>query len=108
MCPETPAPRRTRPREQEWHAYQALALLPALGMLGGLPWANRVYPLVLGLPFLMAWLVGWVIATAALMACILRLDRARGLASDQVPDKRAETGPSETGPSETGESAGAP
>lgn len=84
MQPEAPAPRHTRPREQEWRAYHALALLPALGMLGGLPWANRVYPLVLGLPFLMAWLVGWVIATAALMALILRLDKARGLASDAV------------------------
>lgn len=103
MQPEAPAPHRTRPRGQEWRAYHALAVLPALGMLGGLPWANRVYPLVLGLPFLMAWLVGWVIATAALMACILRLDRSRGLASDDVPGKTVETGQSEAG-----ESADAP
>jgi len=96
MQPDAPPPQPTRPRQQEWHAYHALALLPALGMLGGLPWANRVYPLVLGLPFLMAWLVGWVIATAALMACILRLDRARGLAGDDVPGKPAETGQSGT------------
>lgn len=53
-------------------------------MLGGLPFANRVYPLVLGLPFLFAWLVGWVIATSAVMACILRLDRAHGLADDSA------------------------
>jgi Protein of unknown function (DUF3311) len=96
MQPETREPQPVRPRQQEWHAYHALALLPALGMLGGLPWANRVYPLVLGLPFLMAWLVGWVIATAELMACILRLDRSRGLASDDVPGKTVETGQSET------------
>jgi hypothetical protein len=103
MPPETPAPPGTRPREQEWHAYHALALLPALGMLGGLPWANRTYPLVLGLPFLMAWLVGWVIATAAIMACILKLDRARGLASDYAAGT-----PVAAPPAETGESAGAP
>ena len=78
-------------RDQEWHAYHALALLPTIGMLGGLPFANRVYPLVLGLPFLMAWLVGWVLATAVIMALILRLDRARGLASDEVQGERAGT-----------------
>jgi len=69
-------------RRHVWRAYHALALLPAVGMLGGLPFANRVYPLVCGLPFLMAWLVGWVIVTAAIMALVLRLDRSHGLASD--------------------------
>ena len=52
-----------------WRRYHLLALLPALGMLGGLPFANRVQPLVLGLPFLVAWLVAWVVATAVIMAC---------------------------------------
>ena len=87
---EASSPKSVRPRQQQWHAYHALALLPALGMLGGLPWANRVHPLVLGLPFLMAWLVGWVVATSALMALILRLDTARGLATDKVQDEGAE------------------
>ena len=65
-----------------WRRYHLLALLPAVGMLGGLPFANRVHPLILGLPFLMAYLVAWVVATAALMALVLRLDTANGLASD--------------------------
>ena len=72
------------PRPHQWRRYHALALLPALGMLGGLPFANRVYPLVFGLPFLMAWLVGWVLATAAIMAWVLRLDRKHGIATDDV------------------------
>ena len=76
MPAETPVP---PPRLHVWRAYHALALLPEVGMLGGLPWANRVHPLVFGLPFLMAWLVGWVIATAGLMACILVLDRRHGV-----------------------------
>ncbi|MFA6165124.1 MAG: DUF3311 domain-containing protein [Gemmatimonadaceae bacterium] len=67
-----------------WRRYHLLALLPAVGMLGGLPFANRVYPLVFGLPFLMAWLVGWVVATAGIMAWILRLDRLNGIATDEV------------------------
>lgn len=57
-------------------------------MLGGIPFANRVYPLVLGLPFLFAWLVGWVLATSLVMACILRLDRAHGLDDDVAPSDR--------------------
>ena len=72
------------PAPHRWRRYHLLALLPALGMLGGLPFANRVYPLVFGLPFLMAWLVGWVVATAGIMAWILRLDRVNGIATDEV------------------------
>ena len=85
MPTETPPTPSAPPREQVWHAYHALALLPAFGMLGGLTWANRVHPMILGLPFLMAWLVAWVLATAGIMALILRLDRDRGLASDAAP-----------------------
>ncbi len=70
------------PRRHVWRAYHALALLPALGMLGGLPFANRVEPLVFGLPFLVAWLAGWVLATSGLMAVILRLDRRHEQADD--------------------------
>lgn len=86
-------PTDTPVREQSrWRRYHLLALLPVLGMLGGLPFANRVYPLVLGLPFLMAWLVGWVVATAGIMALILRLDRMNGIATDEVQGKGAERG----------------
>lgn len=95
MPADAPAPQAGQPREHEWHAYHALALLPTFGMLGGLSFANRVYPLVLGLPFLIAWLVGWVIATSAIMAIILRLDKARGLASDTKPERRPDPAPSE-------------
>ena len=81
MPAESPAHAPSR-----WRRYHLLALLPALGMLGGLPFANRVYPLVFGLPFLMAWLVGWVIATAGIMALVLHLDRAHGLAGDHAEE----------------------
>lgn len=74
---------RSAPTRSRWRRYHLLALLPAVGMLGGLSWANRVYPLVLGLPFLMAWLVGWVLVTAGIMAFILRMDRKEGLATDR-------------------------
>jgi hypothetical protein len=71
VTPEPSAPFR-------WRRHHLLALLPALGMLGGLPFANRVHPLVFGLPFLMAWLVFWVLATAGIMGWMLHLDSVQG------------------------------
>lgn len=58
-------------------AYRWLAVLPTLGMLGGLPFANRVRPYVLGLPFLLAWIVAWVIVTSGIMLVIYILDSKR-------------------------------
>jgi hypothetical protein len=55
--------------------YRWLAAIPTIGMLGGIPMANRVRPYVFGLPFLLAWIVGWVIITSAIMAVIYRLDQ---------------------------------
>jgi hypothetical protein len=43
-------------------------------MLGGVPFANRVHTLVLGLPFLLSWIVGWVVLAAACMAVLYALD----------------------------------
>ena len=54
--------------------YHVLALLPALGLLGGVTFANRVEPYVLGLPFLLFWVVLWVVATSGIMALITTLD----------------------------------
>jgi hypothetical protein len=53
---------------------RALALLPFLAMLIGPFFVNRVTPTVFGLPFLLAWLVAWILLTAAIMAVIFRLD----------------------------------
>ena len=51
-----------------------LALVPFIGMLGGPFFVNRVTPFVLGMPFLLAWIVLWVVLTSAIMALIYRLD----------------------------------
>ncbi len=40
----------------------AVAVAPILVLVGGLPLANRVDPVVFGLPFLLFWIVGWVMA----------------------------------------------
>jgi hypothetical protein len=68
-------------------------------MLGGLPFANRVFPLVFGLPFLIAWIVGWVIATAAIMAFVLWRDHVNGIAGGvQNEQSDAASGPTEPSP----------
>ncbi len=53
-----------------------LAVLPFLGMLIGPFFLNRVEPLVLGMPLLLAWLVMWVVLTSAIMAVIYAFDPA--------------------------------
>ena len=53
-----------------------LAALPFLGLLGGIPFVNRVTPFVLGLPFILFWIVLWVALTSVIMAVIYRLDPA--------------------------------
>ena len=53
-----------------------LAALPFIGILGGIIFANRVTPYVLGLPFIFAWLLFWVVATSGIMAVIYFADPA--------------------------------
>ncbi|HWI28746.1 MAG TPA: DUF3311 domain-containing protein [Stellaceae bacterium] len=53
-----------------------LALLPFIGMLGGVFFVNQVTPYVLGLPLLLAWIVLWLLLTSAIMAVIYFTDPA--------------------------------
>jgi Protein of unknown function (DUF3311) len=52
----------------------ALAALPWIGMLVLVPAANRVEPYVLGLPFLLFWIVLWVVLTAVCMSIVYLTD----------------------------------
>ncbi|HEX5973292.1 MAG TPA: DUF3311 domain-containing protein [Gemmatimonadaceae bacterium] len=63
-------------RRAGFRVHHWLGFLPTVGMLGGIPFANRVRPLVLGIPFLFFWIAAWVVATSLVMWLILRLDRA--------------------------------
>ncbi len=45
-----------------------VALVPAVALVAGLPFANRIEPIVLGLPFLLAWILGWVLLTPLFLA----------------------------------------
>ncbi|NMM00576.1 DUF3311 domain-containing protein [Paraburkholderia sp. RP-4-7] len=62
---------------------RVLAALPFVGILLGVPFVNRVEPLVLGMPFVLAWIVMWVVLSSIIMAIIYRLDSTnRQLAAD--------------------------
>jgi len=45
-----------------------LAAVPVVALVGGLPFANRLEPTVLGLPFLLTWILAWVALTPAFLA----------------------------------------
>ncbi|WP_114811610.1 DUF3311 domain-containing protein [Paraburkholderia kururiensis] len=57
-------------------SFRLLAALPFIGILLGVPFVNRVEPLVLGMPLVLAWIVLWVVLTAVIMAIVYRLDPA--------------------------------
>jgi hypothetical protein len=69
-------------------AHHWLATIPAAAILVGVPFANRVRGYVMGLPFLLFWIVACVLATSAVMAIIGALDRRDGTS-------RPGTGPGE-------------
>ena len=51
-----------------------LAALPFFGLLVGVAFANRVEPFVLGMPFILFWIVLWVLLTSVIMAIVYKLD----------------------------------
>jgi xanthosine utilization system XapX-like protein len=55
-------------------SFRLLAVLPFIGILLGVPFVNRVEPLMLGMPFVLAWIVMWVVLSSVIMAIIYRLD----------------------------------
>jgi hypothetical protein len=53
-----------------------LALIPFIGLLGGIPFANKVTPYVFGMPFILFYIVLWVVLTSGIMAIVYKLDPA--------------------------------
>lgn len=65
-----------------------LALLPVLGILVGTAFVNQVEPLAFGMPFVLAWIVGWIVVGAAAMAIIYALDPANAAPQDEGDGER--------------------
>ncbi|SFF17830.1 Protein of unknown function [Bacillus sp. OV194] len=51
-----------------------LLFLPFIGVLGFMPLANRIEPFVLGMPFLLFWIVSWMVLSAAILMIVYKLD----------------------------------
>jgi hypothetical protein len=54
--------------------YHLLAIIPFIGLLGGISFANKVTPYVFGLPFILFYVVFWVVMTSVIMYFIFKLD----------------------------------
>lgn len=55
-----------------------LAIIPVIGLLLGPILHDSARPFILGMPFILGWIVIWVILISLCMAVIYRLDPARG------------------------------
>ncbi len=44
-----------------------LGLIPFLVLVGALPLVNRLYPVILGLPFLLFWILLWIALTPLIL-----------------------------------------
>jgi len=62
-----------------------LAAVPGLLILVGAPFANRVHRLVMGLPFLLFWIVACVLLTSGVMALVGWLDEKHAARSGKQP-----------------------
>ncbi len=62
-----------------------LAIIPFLGMFAGPIFHNSASPFILGLPFILAWIVLWVFITSGTMALIYWLDPARTAPEEDLP-----------------------
>lgn len=53
---------------------QLLLIIPFIGMAALIPWVNKVEPYILGLPFLLFWIVLWMVLSSVVMAIVYRLE----------------------------------
>jgi hypothetical protein len=66
-----------------------VASIPAIALVGGLPFVNRLEPTVFGLPFLLAWILGWVLVTPVFLYVAYRASTATAAAASTGRDARA-------------------
>ncbi|MGF6950628.1 pilus assembly protein TadC [Neobacillus sp. B4I6] len=56
--------------------HQLIAIIPFIGLLGGIPFVNKVTPYVFGMPFVLFYIVLWVVITSGIMAIVFKMDPA--------------------------------
>jgi hypothetical protein len=69
--------------------FRAMAALPFIGILIGVPFVNQVEPLILGMPFVLAWIVIWIVLSAVIMGIIYRLDPSNRTSESPAEEVRS-------------------
>jgi hypothetical protein len=52
-----------------------LAVIPVLALSVAVPFVNHVEPRIFGLPFVLAWIAGWVLITPLFLWTIGRMEK---------------------------------
>ena len=55
-----------------------LGIVPFLTLVLALPFVNRLRPVVLGLPFILFWILIWILLTPVLLFAAARWEARRG------------------------------
>ena len=51
-----------------------ITIFPCVAMLLGVVLHNKVFPLILGLPFPLGWITIWIVITSAIMLVVYNID----------------------------------
>jgi hypothetical protein len=68
---------RPAPPSTAVFARVALAAIPFAALTVAVPFVNRIEPRIFGIPFLLSWIVAWVLLTPAFLWTVGRLGRYR-------------------------------
>jgi hypothetical protein len=52
-----------------------LGIVPFLALVFALPFVNRIEPVILGLPFILFWILFWVAVTPLILGAAYRIER---------------------------------
>jgi hypothetical protein len=55
-------------------AIKLLLFVPFIGFLGLLPYANKIEPYILGMPFLLFWVASWMVMASIILMIVYKFD----------------------------------
>ncbi|CAH0159344.1 hypothetical protein SRABI96_00916 [Peribacillus sp. Bi96] len=56
------------------NAIKLLLLVPFIGFLAFLPYANKIEPYILGMPFLLFWVAFWMVMASVILLIVYKFD----------------------------------
>ena len=64
-----------------------LGLIPFIAMCFSVSAWDRIYPMILGLPFNLFWLLSWIVLTSLCMSAAYRVEAARTSKASRQSEK---------------------